>query len=179
MRAHHIAEFIRTRLTPEQLADVAAQRVLVGDLLALPGWWDEAEVIEAVELLSAKPPATDEEWLKAACEHDITYGEDPTPPGSHTPGPWSVSDGLVRLEDQIDQLLRDIGSDKEWVPVVIHDREGECGVTALCHPVNARLIAAAPELLELAQFMVLNIGGYDSEKARDMARAAIAKATGH
>ena len=102
----------------------------------------------------------------------------PTPPGSHTPGPWSVSDGLVRLEDQIDQLLRDIGSDKEWVPVVIHDREGECGVTALCHPVNARLIAAAPELLELAKFMVLNIGGYDPEKARDMARAAIAKATG-
>ena len=64
----------------------------------------------------------------------------------HTPGPWSVSDGLVRLEDQIDQLLRDVGSDKEWIPVVIRDGDGECGVTALCHPVNAHLIAAAPEM---------------------------------
>lgn len=106
----------------------------------------------------------------------------PAPPGSHTPGPWAVSDGLVRLEDQIDQLLRDIGSDKEWVPVVIHDEEGECGVTALCHPVNARLIAAAPELLEALEEIKGLLEGFpypDVDGAIRSAHTAIAKATGH
>lgn len=52
MNANQIAEWIRARLTPSQLADVAAQRVLVGDVLELPEEWDEVEVMEAVELLS-------------------------------------------------------------------------------------------------------------------------------
>lgn len=147
-------------------------------------------MIEAVELLSAQPPRfkvvptpdhgtrlvpvdptpkTEDEWLAAACEHDITYGQDSTPLGSHTPGPWIAGNSRGGRIYNRWGIYR-FGARK--VAVVCENNSPEI------EHANARLIAAAPELLELAQFMVLNIGGYDPEKARDMARAAIAKATG-
>ena len=56
------------------------------------------------------------------------------------------------------------------------DGDGEvCRATALA---NARLIAAAPELLEALQLMLAVETVFDAEIAEDASRAAIAKATG-
>jgi len=65
----------------------------------------------------------------------------------HTPGPWRAdNDGQIMLEDQIPMLLEDKGTDREWVSVGEYDEEGMLSVVALCHPNNARLIAAAPAM---------------------------------
>lgn len=205
MSAHDIAEWIRTRLTPKQIADVAAQRVLVGDLLELPDWWEEEEVIEAVELLSAQPPRfkvvptpdhgtrlvpvdhtpkTEEEWLAAACEHDITYGQNPTPPGSHTPGPWDVSrHATPESHPQFGVYFSGrCASPRSHDLAIVRGDNAEA---------DARLISAAPELLEALENLLAHEGEIevssigvelDSEAlvaARRKAKAAIAKATGH
>ncbi len=204
MRVHAIAKWIRQRLKPEQLADVVAQRALVGDLIWLPEWWGEEEVIEAVELLSAQPPRfkvvptpdhgtrlvptnptpnTEEEWLAAACEHDITYGQEdqrnplskPAPYGSPTAGPWEVGDAP-------DSRVAVYGHGNVCVAVV-----GEQGYPVV--DADARLIAAAPELLDAARDLVSMFErGYVRGQTEstgnafidgvDKMRAAIAKATG-
>lgn len=47
------------------------------------------------------------------------------------------------------------------------------------HAANAALISAAPEMLEALRYIVgWKATGWDPEKARDMARLAIRKATG-
>jgi hypothetical protein len=87
----------------------------------------------------------------------------------HTPGPWTAhSTGLARSglpEYQIH--WSDIG---ECVAEIVHGTE------------NAKLIAAAPELLEAlieCEYMIDHcLFGCDAENAKAKARAAIAKATG-
>lgn len=104
----------------------------------------------------------------------------------HTPGPWHCDD----VHPDSGSIM--IGSAKDWVCVMCHkpddyaaergdDEENERQTLS-----NARLIAAAPELLEALSKLVLHVGHYSSmphahhDAARDMAnaRAAIAKAEG-
>ncbi len=89
----------------------------------------------------------------------------------HTPGPWRVTyDGtayFVQEHLKIEVLSVDEhGNPCKWSK----EREG-----------NARLIAAAPELLEALELLVDNPyreGTESDERLRRIARAAIAKATG-
>ena len=80
----------------------------------------------------------------------------------HTPGPWGVVANPLRV---VSERGDHICGDMEW-----NDD----------YHANARLIAAAPELLESLQNAVgwLNYGTDSERHAVDMARAAIAKATG-
>ena len=90
----------------------------------------------------------------------------------HTPGPWAyiVPDGHVVRHPQI---YSDFG------PVANATWLGENKLDQL--KANARLIAAAPELLEALELLVDNPyrdGTESDERLRRIARAAIAKATG-
>ncbi len=98
----------------------------------------------------------------------------------HTPGPWSV--GEVSHKKQrvdIDSLHGDqtVGH-QTWRGLAraygCEDMPAE-GTAAML--ANARLIAAAPELLEALKVLVEN-GGIGPEQMFHDARAAIAKATG-
>lgn len=104
----------------------------------------------------------------------------------HTPGPWIVDDWLVRPQDMRDQL----DNDSEWVAVGIGDEDGYAESVAYCHLANARLIAAAPELLHALQLVMTWNGIYDQSvasapkaiaefnmKVGDKIRSAISKAT--
>jgi ABC-type nitrate/sulfonate/bicarbonate transport system substrate-binding protein len=97
----------------------------------------------------------------------------------HTPGPWSVHSGDDYNGVRID------GPDGRSVAHA-HQRDphptlGQ-GITQAEAEINARLIAAAPELLETMQMIMdraeewinMNLDG----EVGDNARAAIAKATG-
>ena len=96
----------------------------------------------------------------------------------HTPGPWTLGKGKVTIRE-----TRETGSK---------------GFIARCHmpgewryrseeesEANARLIAAAPELMEALDTLTLVVGMTPIkgnlealQEAQDMARAAIKKATG-
>lgn len=91
----------------------------------------------------------------------------------HTPGPWEAYVGVVRT-----------------VPVV-NDRGGmsggyliaETSLDDVARYANARLIAAAPDMLEVLEGVLPWIGGLANENPScagiyDAARAAIAKAHG-
>ena len=89
----------------------------------------------------------------------------------HTPGPWSVSKGC-------DQY---IGAEGFWIASTM-------GVRGLEGAANARLIAAAPDLLEVAKsidtmWSSLDGGGPDNARSGEVRpiwhalRAAIARAT--
>lgn len=90
----------------------------------------------------------------------------------HTPGPWTTD------EDDHDAPYQDIkikaGNHRTVCTVWIDDapvRDFNAEQQA-----NARLIAAAPELLEALQ--VIAAGNTDTDVMVDIARAAIAKAEG-
>jgi len=59
----------------------------------------------------------------------------------HTPGPWEIFEGSIEVHYAVEQGCRIVGvrgrSDTAWVPETLED-QGEA---------NARLIAAAPDLL--------------------------------
>lgn len=91
-----------------------------------------------------------------------------------TPGPW------VALPEEMDRdYIRVRGTQLGMrykianVPTPVQGLEREAGETRA----NARLIAAAPDLYELATYAVDN-PNFDSAEFDRMARAAIAKATG-
>lgn len=91
----------------------------------------------------------------------------------HTPGPWmAVGAWVEHPDDEVadicvcDTMLFSQGHFNR-------SEEEECA--------NARLIAAAPELLEALKKLMKDAGGEDLVKwkiAHEAARAAIAKATG-
>lgn len=102
----------------------------------------------------------------------------------HTPKPWVIDDGLIRPKDMAERLTEDDGPEKDWVAVGIEDHEGFAASVAYCHPINAKLIAAAPELLatlDLAMKTLSNIPaskrGLAINQAIEHARMAITKAT--
>lgn len=90
----------------------------------------------------------------------------------HTPGPWHVvvsDNGTPHIQhEQGDDWtdINDLGSRVCVMPAEIMQSFNAFA--------NARLIAAAPDLLEFAQWFVENRDG----PGASMARAAIAKATG-
>ncbi|MGS6394294.1 hypothetical protein ACVG01_17090 [Pseudomonas aeruginosa] len=99
---------------------------------------------------------------------------------SHTPGPWEIerySDGLIQIVGNI----RAVSDHEEHVTTVVE-------AVTRGDEANARLIAAAPELLEALQGMIEVYGGQYNDDCLpkssteleliQQARAAIAKATG-
>ena len=88
----------------------------------------------------------------------------------HTPGPWYSAD------DDHCHIRRD--SDDAVIAEVFED-DGHCDPVH-CRPLpsraNARLIAAAPDLLEALQYLCEV--SHTDPRGFDAARAAIAKATG-
>lgn len=106
----------------------------------------------------------------------------------HTPGPWAISEGAYGMQTAVSWLYDDrdrcdsgeysgekcwIDTDKDGAPYFMGpDPHAEA---------NARLIAAAPDLLEAVEYIVNwsdDKGKWNPETARDLCRAAIAKATG-
>lgn len=107
----------------------------------------------------------------------------------HTPGPYFVDDGMIRISEQAEMLLRDVGTDREWIAIGPGDEDTPtrpAEVVALCHPDNAPLLAAAPELLAAIREFVrcANEAIRQGRTYRDdgqcmrLARAALAKAEG-
>lgn len=97
----------------------------------------------------------------------------------HTPGPWVVREFPTAI----------YGQTAYWVLDSIPDVDGKVVANAICqatgtnrHEVgNARLIAAAPDLLQACLAMLGTWGGQDEDviiAARDMAKAAVEKAIG-
>ena len=92
----------------------------------------------------------------------------------HTPGPWKTRKGF--FSDSV-EIYKPKHLKKPFIPteiavIRVEGPEGEA---------NARLISAAPELLEALRGMLEVFGdefGIGSSETCDAARAAIAKATG-
>ena len=84
----------------------------------------------------------------------------------HTPGPWCVEGVGIRA------LVR---AGINGVIVAVRHR-----LSAQEHEANARLIAAAPELLESVKALLgcMSLAGWDGDPIAVKALAAIAKATG-
>lgn len=89
----------------------------------------------------------------------------------HTPGPWVIGDGYIEWYHN---------DDYSGAPDAIVGPNGECvvGSSEWTHlnPHDARLIAAAPDLLAALKAVVA-VADRDTEEF-NAARAAIAKATG-
>lgn len=85
--------------------------------------------------------------------------------GKHTPGPWRA-EGQVRYPERI-------------ASYIIGAPEGHGPIAEVYQYPNARLIAAAPELLEAAEAMCQDgKSPADIDRAYAMLRSAIAKAKG-
>lgn len=86
----------------------------------------------------------------------------------HTPGPWDYWSGY----NTVDELEAQITTEDGDIVIASYNRqipEGEA---------NAKLLAAAPELLEALQSCIQQITALCSaDDVPDQARAAIAKAT--
>src|SRR5690606_2674260 len=105
---------------------------------------------------------------------------------AYTPGPWfHDGNGNVWRRDPKD-LYQNGGTVADDKPLAtIHKGWHHDGAEGYPVEANARLIAAAPELLEaledlasLAEAAMREVGEYDIEAELADARAAIAKATG-
>ncbi len=110
----------------------------------------------------------------------------------HTPGPWTehvMTDRSVRnIEGRFETADITIGSGETMVAVTEmrraigdHSIGYPCAKTVEEMEANARLIAAAPELLASLSAMLTYFGMDEDEWSKpvvDKARAAIAKATG-
>lgn len=90
--------------------------------------------------------------------------------GKHTPGPWVIDDeGHIRAP---------YPNHAPGISVARMTCFGAHDVH-MAKDANARLISAAPDMLEALRYIVeWKATGWDPEKARDMATAAIRKATG-
>ena len=102
----------------------------------------------------------------------------------HSPGPWTI--GKVSHAEQhvdIDSLNHDpfVGCDEWRTMARTYGTEGEEEIGSIVMLANARLIAAAPELLYALETLVEHFEYYmgDNEcRPLENARAVIAKATG-
>lgn len=90
----------------------------------------------------------------------------------HTPGPWSFDYGMTQEHGYV--LGVGVNTKPDWTVVCVVSRPGD--VNAI-DEANARLIAAAPDLLAFAQEW-LERQGADENYMTAKARAAIAKAIG-
>ena len=92
---------------------------------------------------------------------------------THTPGPWVYESGMVYAA----RGLRD-DLDPGGIPIARMDRETGNGTQPAERDMNARLIAAAPDMLAALEALI----AWDDKDpslvhAFDLGRAAIAKAT--
>ncbi|KKM78764.1 hypothetical protein LCGC14_1356680 [marine sediment metagenome] len=93
---------------------------------------------------------------------------------AHTPGPWHVVTGSVYTGIDWD------GKSDPGVPIASMDREPGNGTRPVERDANARLIAAAPDLLAALEGLVDRFDGSEDGEAVEFvaARAAIDKAKG-
>lgn len=104
----------------------------------------------------------------------------------HTPGPWDYDRQLADNGDKSTEMIGRGGHINEAVCIIPHDDITDAGYEEV--KANARLIAAAPELLEALKLCKAELRYYpgDTNKEGDAlidnaynaAEAAIAKATG-
>jgi hypothetical protein len=92
---------------------------------------------------------------------------------THTPGKWNLEEnnGIIYLMDEQDKAIATIHTREDGINNNARIKEGKA---------NAKLIAAAPELLEILQgFIEARDAGYRKfkEERYTRARAAIKKAT--
>lgn len=93
----------------------------------------------------------------------------------HTPGPWKWDGNVCDYDPEQEAPWLVLDPDSSTTDPILRG-EIHCG-----NPANARLIAAAPELLKALQAMLTHMGMDEDEWNKptfDQARAAIAKATG-
>lgn len=105
---------------------------------------------------------------------------------AYTPGPWTVSDrGIWDISIVAGGTVCHVSNKGDWFPK--DDRESISGRSQNRMLADARLIAAAPELLEALEIMVVgacavgvpHVGERQVlQEAVNTARTAIAKATG-
>lgn len=92
---------------------------------------------------------------------------------SHTPGPWEPTD-MIDVPGQVGVTLP---MPDNWIGVICSD-ENHGDVVAYCHPDNAPVIAAAPDLLaalKALQAWAEHTGGWEAP-CWAQADAAVAKA---
>lgn len=71
---------------------------------------------------------------------------------------WLVDIGrMIDMKYQAEQLIDNEGTERGWIAIGIPDEDGIAEIVALSHPTNAKLIAAAPDLLEAAQYLLKHI----------------------
>lgn len=87
---------------------------------------------------------------------------------THTPGPWEACEP-GDYGDYHGQCVVILGDDKRVAVVLGEDAEAVA---------NARVMAAAPELLWSLRWIMQGIAGCERDDKYQAARAAIAKATG-
>jgi len=95
----------------------------------------------------------------------------------HTPGPWR----LEVVEDRSIRHLCPVDADDLSILTIVH--QDETPFAAVYNEDDARLIAAAPELLEALQTIMAidahcSLTECEADAIKSRARAAIAKATG-
>ena len=92
---------------------------------------------------------------------------------AHTPGPWSVE---IDHQTEAPEFIRAYHEGEMFDIATLSDETEDIGA-------NARLIAAAPDLLAALDDLLFYLEGYDHDYPEaapkfDRARAAIAKAVG-
>jgi hypothetical protein len=92
----------------------------------------------------------------------------------HTPGPWKIVSGNANGKFLAASIRPVISPFKGWVLPIASVRN----VDESFGQANARLIAAAPDLLEALIALHTQTNSTELAKAHDKARAAIAKANG-
>lgn len=82
----------------------------------------------------------------------------------HTPGPWSVfiENGVVEIQKRKRPVVHWSGFDSS-----LFKKSSEA---------NARLMAAAPDMLDALKLALLHISAIDNQRVCDVIEAAIAKA---
>jgi hypothetical protein len=98
-------------------------------------------------------------------------GQAPVPAdvGRHTPGPWRMTFEPPTPDYEYPYMRLSAGADDDFFEI-----------TGIIQEANARLIAAAPDLLEALRGIIRADNDYDGIGTTEMkaARAAIRKATG-
>jgi hypothetical protein len=95
----------------------------------------------------------------------------------HTPGPWQWDGNVCEYdpENEAPWLVSDayaVGGETSLSGVVLK------GTINCQTEANARLIAAAPELLAALELFIADVQPWTDSERKSIARAAIAKATG-
>ena len=93
---------------------------------------------------------------------------------SHTPGPWIVEDSRKLRKKKLRSSLLMVVAAKGGMPGLIVNQ----GSVTPTDEANARLIAAAPDLLEALERAVPEIAVVGIPDLLEQVRAAIAKARG-